>query len=47
VCCVFPAGIALEEGDKEVGKSADLTTQKRHDKLTTSASTTTLRNKGN
>ncbi|XP_077090394.1 proline-rich transmembrane protein 4 isoform X2 [Siphateles boraxobius] len=39
------AGFALEEGDKEVGKSADLTTQKRHDQLTTSASATTLRNK--
>ncbi|CAM4565849.1 unnamed protein product [Leuciscus chuanchicus] len=42
----LPAGgFALEEGDKEVGKSADLTTQKRHDELTTSASATTLRNK--
>ncbi|XP_067248155.1 proline-rich transmembrane protein 4 isoform X1 [Chanodichthys erythropterus] len=39
------AGFALEEGDKETGKSADLTTQERHDELTTSSSATTLRNK--
>ncbi|XP_067284664.1 proline-rich transmembrane protein 4 isoform X2 [Pseudorasbora parva] len=42
----LPAGgFAMEEGDKETGKSADLTTRKRHDELTTSASVTTLRNK--
>ncbi|XP_042578063.1 proline-rich transmembrane protein 4 isoform X1 [Cyprinus carpio] len=38
------AGFPWEEGDKETGKSADLTTQERHDELTTSASMTTLRN---
>ncbi|XP_026089206.1 proline-rich transmembrane protein 4 [Carassius auratus] len=37
-------GFPWEEGDKETGKSADLTTQERHDELTTSASVTTLRN---
>ncbi|XP_048013135.1 proline-rich transmembrane protein 4 isoform X2 [Megalobrama amblycephala] len=42
----LPAGgFALEEGDKETGKSADLTTQERHNELTTSSSATTLRNK--
>ncbi|XP_016399974.1 proline-rich transmembrane protein 4-like isoform X2 [Sinocyclocheilus rhinocerous] len=41
----LPAGgFAWEEGDKEMGKSADLTTQERHEELTTSASATTLRN---
>ncbi|XP_016390319.1 proline-rich transmembrane protein 4-like isoform X2 [Sinocyclocheilus rhinocerous] len=41
----LPAGgFPWEEGDKETGKSADMTTQERHDELTTSASVTTLRN---
>ncbi|XP_058628617.1 proline-rich transmembrane protein 4 isoform X1 [Onychostoma macrolepis] len=38
------AGFPWEEGDKEMGKSADLTTQERHNELTTSASVTALRN---
>ncbi|XP_073694298.1 proline-rich transmembrane protein 4 isoform X2 [Garra rufa] len=42
---ILPAGgFTQEEGDKERGKSADLTTQERHHELTTSASATTLRN---
>ncbi|XP_056311604.1 proline-rich transmembrane protein 4 [Danio aesculapii] len=41
----MPAGgFAWEEGDKDTAKNADLTTQKRHYELTTSASSTTLRN---
>ncbi|XP_050963215.1 proline-rich transmembrane protein 4 isoform X3 [Labeo rohita] len=38
------AGFTWEQGDKKRGKSADLTTQERHDEPTTSASATTLRN---
>ncbi|XP_043092453.1 proline-rich transmembrane protein 4 isoform X2 [Puntigrus tetrazona] len=37
-------GFPWEEGDKKTGKSADLTTHKQHNELTTSASPTTLKN---
>uniref|UniRef100_A0A8C1WXG3 Si:dkey-31f5.11 n=1 Tax=Cyprinus carpio TaxID=7962 RepID=A0A8C1WXG3_CYPCA len=42
----LPAGVgfAWEKSEKEMGKSADLTTQEQNDELTTSASVTTLRN---
>ncbi|XP_018943343.2 proline-rich transmembrane protein 4-like [Cyprinus carpio] len=41
----LPAGgFVWEKSEKEMGKSADLTTQEQNDELTTSASATTLRN---